>query len=483
MNTLKTGIFFHDLQVSCFSLAVLLPEVIIFSFIAGFHPFTALTTTVILSVTTALFGSRPAMITGAAAAMAFLFADINQAYGLSYVLATTILAAGLQLLFAMLKVHMIVHFIPKAVISGFLNALAFFMISSQLPFLFTSPLTLFLFVLSVLGYFLFRHNFVRLPLAFVLISGSVLLNTVATLELPTLAQTFQAPIGNWQTLLQFPFTLEAFTAIFPYALTIALVGICESLLTAKVANKSLHSTCNKQQETFVLGVGNFITGLCGGFAGCGMIGTTITHLHHGGATRLSTVLPSLLALTLFIGFPQLFANIPLVAFAILAVFLGFSLIDWSGLKRLHRTPPFESLVMVMTMIIIVTTHNLAAGIIIGIIVSALGFVYRAAKIEITSTTQENQTIFFVHGALFSASSNYLLKQFEVTSLPNHILLDFSQARIFDESAILAIDTLIARLERQGTTILIQGESQSCHEMLNRLAYHRHPNGLKSMPLH
>jgi SulP family sulfate permease len=439
----------------------LIPEVISFSVLAGVDPrvglFASFTTAVVIAFT----GGRPAMISAAAGAIALVIAPLVASHGVQYLIAAVILGGVVQILLGLAGFARLMRFIPRSVMVGFVNSLAILIFSAQLTHLVDVPWLVYPMVAGGLAiiYLLPRlTTAVPAPLvAIVVLTG---LAVAAGLDLPDVGDEGRLPDGLPSLVLpDVPLTWETLQVITPYALAIAFVGLMESLMTAKLVDDLTDTPSDKTRETWGQGVANVVTGFFGGMGGCAMIGQTMINVKTAGArTRLSTFLAGVFLLVLVVALGDVVAAIPMAALVAVMIFVSLTTFDWHSLRTLRRMPRSETAVMVSTVAVVVATSNLAIGVGVGVLVACVLFARRVAHlVEVTATTDERgRRVYAVHGALFFASSNDLVHQFDYAGDPAEVVVDLSGAQVWDASTVAALDAITHKYATRGKRAEIIG---------------------------
>lgn len=446
----------------------LIPEALSFSILAGVDPAVGLFACFTTSVAIAFFGGRPAMISAAAGAVALVIAPVVREHGMDYFLATVLLAGVFQVLLGVSGAARLMRFVPRSVMVGFVNALAILIFLAQVPHLVDVPWAVY--PLVAVGITLIvvvprLTTVVPSPLiAIVAITGFV---SAVGLDLPTIGDEGDLPDGLPSFVLpDVPLTWETFRIIAPYALAVALVGILESLLTAKLVDDITDTRSDKTRETIGQGGANLVTGLFGGICGCAMIGQTMINVKTAGArTRISTFLTGVFVLLLVVVFGDLVALMPMAALVAVMVMVSVMTFDWHSLVTLHRMPRSETLVMLTTVALVVATHNLAIGVIAGVVVATLLFARRVAHVtathrELRADEHGTYALYRVTGELFFASSNDLYTQFSYAEDPARVVIDLSDAHIWDASSVATLDAITTKYARRGTTVEITGLNEA-----------------------
>ena len=457
----------------------LIPEAISFSIIAGVDPRVGLFSSFVMAVSIAFLGGRPAMITAATGAIALVIAPIARDYGLDYFIATVILAGIFQILLAVLGVAKLMRFIPRSVMVGFVNALAILIFTAQLPHLIGVPWLVYpLVAVGVIIMVVMPRLTKIVPAPLVAIVLLTVATVVTAVNVPTVGDEGDLPRSLPSLFFpNVPLTWETFRIIAPYAVAMALVGLLESLMTAKLVDDVTDTHSRKTREAWGQGAANMLSGLFGGMGGCAMIGQTMINVKASGArTRISTFLAGVFLLILVVGLGDIVAIIPMAALVAVMIMVSVATFDWHSIKpaTLKAMPKSETIVMVATVAVVVATHNLAIGVIVGVIAAMVLFARRVAHfatvvrdIRVTDTFETAHYV--VNGELFFASSNDLTTQFEYADDPEHVIIDMSGSHIWDASTVAALDAITSKYERHGKTATIIGLNQPSTSMRDRLA--------------
>ncbi|MDK3258185.1 SulP family inorganic anion transporter [Blastococcus capsensis] len=438
----------------------LIPEAISFSILAGVDPRVGLFSSFVMAVVIAFTGGRPAMITAATGAIALVVAPLALEYGVQYLFAAVVLGGVLQILLAAAGVARLMRFIPRSVMVGFVNALAILIFAAQLPHLIDVPWLVYPMVAAGLAMiFLIPRLTAVVPAPLISIIVLTGLTVVAGLALPDVGDQGELPDSlPFFGLPEIPLTYQTLAIITPYAIGVALVGLMESLMTAKLVDDLTDTGSDKTRESWGQGVANVASGLFGGMGGCAMIGQTMINVKSGARTRLSTFLSGIFLLTLVVVLGDVVAIIPMAALVAVMIFVSIATFDWHSLRTIHRMPRSETTVMLSTVAVTLVTHNLAIGVGVGVLVACVLFARRVAHlVEVTSVTDgEGTRIYNVHGALFFASSNDLVSQFDYNDDPPSVVVDLSNAHIWDASTVAALDAITHKYETRGKTVEIVG---------------------------
>lgn len=456
----------------------LIPEAIAFSIIAGVDPRIGLFASFTMAVSISFFGGRPAMISAATGAIALVIAPLVASHGTDYFIAAVIMAGIFQVVLALLGVAKLMRFIPRQVMVGFVNALAILIFLSQVPELLGVPWLVYpLVALGLLIVFGLPKLTTAIPAPLVAIVLLTLITVFASVAVPTVGDKGQLP-ESLPTLFfpDIPLNLETLQVIFPYALAMAFVGLLESLMTAKLVDDVTDTASNKTRESWGQGAANIITGFFGGMGGCAMIGQTMINVKASGArTRISTFLAGSFLLILVVALGDIVALIPMAALVAVMIFVSIATFDWHSIKpaTLRMMPKSETIVMLITVIFTVATHNLAIGVGVGVLTAMVLFANRVAHlVTVTRTVEEHfeeQIVkYVVNGELFFASSNDLYTQFNYAEDPDHIVIDMYNSHLWDASTIAALDSITDKYAKYGKNVDIEGLNTASLKMRERL---------------
>ncbi len=454
----------------------LIPEAISFSIIAGVDPSVGLFASFTMAVTIAIVGGRPAMISAATGAIALVIAPLNHQYGLGYLIAAVIVGGLFQIVLGALGVAKLMRFVPRGVMVGFVNALAILIFLAQVPEIRNVPWAVYpLVVGGLVTMVVFPKLTKTIPAPLVSIAILTSLTVAAGISVPTVGDKGQLPSSlPVPGLPDVPFTLDTLKIIAPFALALALVGLMESMMTAKLVDDLTDTHSNKTRESIGQGVANIVSGLFGGMGGCAMIGQTMINVKNGARTRLSTFLAGVFLMVLCIAFGPAVSTIPMAALVAVMILVAFLTFDWHSIapKTLKLMPRSETLVMAITVITVVATHNLAIGVVVGSITAMVLFAKHVAHlVNVTSVTdpEGGHVVYAVTGELFFASSNDLVYQFDCANDPDHVVIDLTDAHIWDASSIAALDAITTKYETREKTVEIIGLNQPSEEMHQTLS--------------
>ncbi|MEV0695822.1 SulP family inorganic anion transporter [Streptomyces sp. NPDC050388] len=454
----------------------LIPEAISFSIIAGVDPAIGLFASFTMAVTIAVVGGRRAMISAATGAVALVIAPLNREHGLGHLVAAVILAGVFQVVLGALGVAKLMRFVPRSVMVGFVNSLAILIFMAQVPELTDVPWPVYPLIAAGLALMvLFPKVTTVIPAPLVSIVILTVVTMAAGIAVPTVGDKGELPSSlPVPGLPDVPFTLDTLTTIAPYAFAMALVGLMESLMTAKLVDDITDTHSSKTRESIGQGIANIVTGFFGGMGGCAMIGQTMINVKVSGArTRLSTFLAGSFLMVLCIVFGPVVSDIPMAALVAVMVMVSFATFDWHSVapKTLKRMPTGEITVMVVTVTCVVVTHNLAIGVVVGSITAMVVFAKRVAHLaEVTAVTDPDHTtvVYRVTGELFFASANDLVGRFDYAGDPDRVVIDLSAAHVWDASSVAALDAIETKYAQRGKTVEITGLNDPSADLHGKL---------------
>jgi SulP family sulfate permease len=457
----------------------LIPEAISFSILAGVDPRVGLFSSFVMAITTSILGGRPAMISAATGAVALVIAPIARDHGLDYFLATVILAGIFQLVLAAIGAAKLMRFIPRSVMVGFVNSLAILIFMAQIPHLVDVPPVVYILVAVGLVIMVVMPRFTKVvPAPLVAIVAITTAVIITAISVPTVGDQGDLPESLPELLTpNVPLTMETFNIIAPFALAMALVGLLESLMTAKLVDEITDTHSQKTRESFAQGVGNVISGFFGGMGGCAMIGQTMINVKASGArTRISTFLAGIFLLILVVALGDIVAMIPMAALVAVMIMVSVATFNWHSIQpsTLKRMPRSETVVMLSTLAVVVWSHNLAIGVIVGVVIAMVAFARRVAHFASVTRTvggddEIEAALYTVEGELFFASSNDLTTLFEYLEDPENVIIDLSGSHIWDASTVAALDTIQTKYESLGKTVYIKGMNDFSQLLHNKLA--------------
>ncbi|MEK8143458.1 SulP family inorganic anion transporter [Streptomyces sp. M10(2022)] len=455
----------------------LIPEAISFSIIAGVDPAIGLFASFTMAVVISVVGGRRAMISAATGAVALVIAPLNREHGLGFLIAAVILAGVIQVALGALGVAKLMRFVPRSVMVGFVNALAILIFMAQVPEMHDVPWAVYPLIIGGLALMVFFPRITRvIPAPLVSIVILTVITIGAGIAVPTVGDKGDLPSSlPVPGLPDVPFTLDTLTTIAPYALAMALVGLMESLMTAKLVDDITDTHSSKTRESIGQGIANIVTGFFGGMGGCAMIGQTMINVKVSGArTRLSTFLAGAFLMVLCIVFGPVVSDIPMAALVAVMVMVSFATFDWHSIapKTLKRMPVGETAVMVITVGCVVATDNLAIGVVVGSVTAMAIFAKRVAHhADVTAVTDPDgsSVVYSVTGELFFASSNDLVARFDYATDPDQVVIDLTAAHVWDASSVAALDTIGAKYAQRGKSVEIIGLNTPSAQLHKKLS--------------
>jgi SulP family sulfate permease len=452
----------------------LIPEAIGFSIIAGVDPRVGLYASVAIAIVIAFTGGRPGMISAATAAVAVLVIPLVRDHGVEYLFAATILMGLVQIVAGLLRLDLLMQFVSRSVITGFVNALAILIFMAQLPQLTNVSWQAYAMVAAGLAiiYLLPRvTKAVPSPLVAILVLSAVSIamgapvNTVGDMgELPQ-----GLPSLVWPDV---PLTLETLRIILPYSLTMAAVGLLESLLTAQIVDDMTDTDSDKQRECAGQGSANIVAAMFGGMGGCAMIGQSVINVTSGGRGRLSTFTAGAFLLFLLAVLGPFVGRIPMPALVAVMIMVSIGTFSWNSIPNLRRHPWPSSVVMVTTVVVVVATHDLAQGVLAGVLLSGIFFAGKVRQMFAVERTLEGDTATYrVTGQIFFASVDRFTRALAVEEVAPNVLIDVSAAHFWDISAVAALDKVVARLRRDGKAVEVNGYNRASADIVDKFALH------------
>ncbi|MER5170783.1 MULTISPECIES: SulP family inorganic anion transporter [Thioclava] len=453
----------------------LIPEAIAFSIIAGVDPKVGLYASFSIAVITAIVGGRPGMISAATAATAVLMGSLVRDHGLEYLLAATVLAGLIQILIGVSRVSFVMRFVSKSVMTGFVNALAILIFMAQIPEMDPSRVPMFTFVVIAVAlaiiYILPRFTkAVPSPLVAIVILTACSIGfgwdvrTVGDMgKLPDALPVFLLP--------DVPFNLETLKIIFPYALGVAVVGLLESLMTQNLINDLTDTKSSRNQECVGQGIANGITGFIGGMAGCAMIGQSMINIKSGGRGRLSTLVAGVMLLIFCVVLGPWVSQIPMGALVAIMIMVSIGTFSWSSIRDLATHPKTSSAVMLAVVVVVVATHNLAIGVLVGVLLSGCFFAAKIARqFHLTSELSSDGRVrtYRVHGQLFYGATEDFMAAFDFHETLDRVVIDVTDAKIWDLSAVSAVDMAVLKFRRDGAEVELVGMDRMSESLVGRL---------------
>lgn len=460
----------------------LIPEAIAFSIIAGVDPKIGLYASFCIAVVISFFGGRPGMISAATGAMALLMVTLVKDYGLQYLLAATLLTGVFQIIAGYLKLGRFMSFVPRAVVIGFVNALAILIFMAQLPELIN--VTWHVYALTIVGLGII-YLFPYIPKI-----GKILPSPLVTIiTLTLIVYFFGIDIRNVGDMGQLPDTLpiflfpdiplnlETLLIILPYSLSLAVVGLLESLMTATIVDEMTDTNSDKNRECKGQGVANIASGLMGGMAGCAMIGQSVININSGGRGRLSTFLAGFLLLIMVVFLSDIISIIPMAALVAVMIMVSIGTFNWGSFKDLKTLPLSTNIVMLSTVAVTVYTHNLAFGVFTGVLLASLFFANKISHFmysEIFYNVNRTIKTYKIVGQVFFNSADKFYKTFDFKENIDKVIIDLTRAHFWDVSAVYALDKSVLKLRKEGKEVEIIGQNEASSTIIDRFGIHDKP---------
>jgi SulP family sulfate permease len=460
----------------------LIPEAIAFSIIAGVDPKVGLYASFAIAVSISIVGGRPGMISAATGAMALLMVTLVKSHGLEYLFAATILTGLLQILAGYLSLAKLMSFVSQSVVTGFVNALAVLIFMAQLPEL--TGVTWHVYAMTALGlsiiylFPLLPKIGTTIPSPLVCILALTALSTYLGLDIRTVGDMGKLPDSLPIFLIpEIPLTLETLSIIFPYAIALTVVGLLESLMTATIVNDLTDTTSDNDRECKGQGVSNILAGFLGGMAGCAMIGQSIINVKSGGRGRLSSLLAGVYLLIMVVFLSQYLVMIPMAALVAVMIMVSIGTFSWKSFSNLKEHPISSNIVMISTVVVVVFTHNLAYGVLVGVLLAALFFANKISRLMYVETSVDEETgikTYEVHGQIFFNSSERFIEMFDFKEVIDNITIDLHKAHFWDLSAVAALDKVVIKFRREGTEVEIKGLNKASQTIIDKFGVYDNP---------
>lgn len=466
----------NDILAGIVVALALIPEAIGFSIIAGVDPRLGLYASFSIAVIISLVGGRPGMISAATAAVAVLVGPLVKQHGVEYLFAATILMGVFQVIAGFLRLDLLMQYVSRSVVTGFVNALAILIFIAQLPQLINVTWVTYVMVaggLAIIYLFPRLTRAVPSPLIAIIVLTVISIywglpvNTVGDMgKLPSSLPSFLIP--------NVPFTLETLQIIFPYSLTMAAVGLLESMMTAQIVDDMTDTPSNKRRECKGQGIANFVTGFFGGMGGCAMIGQSVINVKSGGSTRLSTFVAGSFLLFLIVVLGPLVARIPMPALVAVMIMVSIGTFSWGSIRNLRTHPWQSSVVMLATVVVVVWTHDLARGVLAGVLLSGVFFAGKVKRLfAVTSALSEDgrTRTYYYAGQVFFGSTERFAEAIDFKEVVDRVVLDVSAAHFWDISAVGALDKVVIKLRREGKAVDVVGLNAASATLIGRFAIH------------
>lgn len=478
----------NDLLAGLVVALALIPEAIAFSIIAGVDPKVGLYASFCIAVVIAFVGGRPGMISAATGAMALLMVLLVKDHGLQYLLAATVLTGVLQIIAGWVRLGTLMRFVSRSVVTGFVNALAILILMAQLPELTNVTWHVYAMTAAGLGIiygFPYITKSVPSPLVTIVVLTAVALfwdmdiRTVGDMgKLPDSLPVFLVP--------DIPLNLETFLIILPYSMTLMVVGLLESLMTATIVDDLTDSTSNKNRECVGQGVANIASGFIGGMAGCAMIGQSVINVKSGGRGRLSSLSAGVFLLLMIVFANDWVAQIPMAALVAVMIMVAIGTFNWGSIKNLREHPMGSSVVMLATVITTVVTHDLAMGVLVGVLLSGFFFAHKVGlimRVRSLADPDGRSRTYTVIGQVFFASADQFIASFDFKEVTERVRIDVSRAHFWDITAISALDKVILKFRREATEVEVVGLNEASATMVDRFAVHDKDDAIEKMISH
>ncbi len=461
----------------------LIPEAIAFSIIAGVDPQVGLYSAFCIPIVMAFFGGRPAMISSSTGAMALLMVTLVKDHGLQYLLAASILTGLFQLVAGYLKLGGLMRYVSRSVVTGFVNALAILIFMAQLPELTNVTWQVYALTaggLAIIYLFPYLNKTIPSPLVcIVVLTGLAMglhldVHTVGDMgKLPDSLPIFLLP--------DVPLNLDTLLIILPYSAGLAVVGLLESMMTATIVDDMTDTPSDKNRECKAQGVANVCTSFIGGMAGCAMIGQSVINVKSGGRGRLSTLTAGVVLLCLIVFLRQWVAQIPMAALVAVMIMVSIGTFSWRSITNLRSHPLSTSVVMLATVIVVVATHNLAFGVLTGVLIASLNFATKVARfMTVSSDIQESTRTYTVIGQVFFASADRFMSHFDFREALEYVVIDVTHAHFWDITSVSALDRVVTKFRREGTNVEIRGMNEATRTLVDRFGVYDKPEDVEKL---
>ncbi|MEZ9672865.1 SulP family inorganic anion transporter [Vibrio lentus] len=476
-----------DLLAGLVVALALIPEAIAFSIIAGVDPKVGLYASFSISVVIAFTGGRSGMVSAATGAMALLMVTLVKEHGLEYLLAVTVLTGVLQILAGYLKLGSLMRFVSRSVVTGFVNALAILIFLAQLPELTNVTWHVYAMTAGGLGIiYLFPYlpvigKLIPSPLVCIIVLTAIVMwfdidiRTVG--DMGNLPDTL--PIFLWPDV---PLNLETLFIIFPYAVGLSVVGLLESMMTATIVDDLTDTSSDKNRECKGQGIANVFTGFLGGMAGCAMIGQSMINIKSGGRGRLSTLSAGVFLLIMVVFLGPWLKQIPMAALVAVMIMVAIGTFSWGSIRDLKKHPLSTNIVMLATVIIVVATHNLAVGVLVGVLLASLFFANKISRMMVikNDNTEQNSRRYTVIGQVFFVSSDKFIESFDFKEVIESVTIDLSAAHFWDVTSVSALDKVVVKFRREGTHVDLIGMNQATRTIVDKFGVHDKPEEVEKL---
>jgi SulP family sulfate permease len=452
----------------------LIPEVIAFSFVAGIDPEVGLFASFVIGIVIAFAGGRPAMISGAAGSVALVAAALVHVHGLQYLLGATLLAGAFQIVFGLVKLDVLLRFVSRSVRTGFVNALAILIFSAQVPQMLGVTWHTYAMIAGGLAIIYLLPRLTKaIPSPLICIVALTLISIAFPMPVHTVADLGRLPASLPSfSLPDIPFDMATLRIVAPYAFAMAAVGLLESLMTASVVDDLTETTSSKAQECTGLGLANMAAGFFGGIAGCGMIGQTVGNVRYGGRGRLSTLTAGVFLLIVMVPLRPWVAQVPVAALVAIMIMVSISTFSWGSLADLARHPKVSGVVMLATVAVTVATHDLSAGVAVGVLLSGVFFAFKVTRLMLVEVDYDPATdtrVYTVSGQIFFASADIFAEQFNLHDTARNVRIDLTAAHLWDVTAVGTLEDVVTKMRRHGMVVEPIGLNQASAILVDRHA--------------
>jgi len=479
MNSIRQDWFSNvrnDLLAGLVVALALIPEAIAFSIIAGVDPKVGLYASFCIAAVIAFAGGRPGMISAATGAMALVMVMLVKDHGLQYLLAATVLTGILQIIAGWLKLGTLMRFVSRSVITGFVNALAILIFLAQLPEL--TNVTWHVYAMTAAGLaiiYLFPYITKAVPSPLVAIVALTAVAIGLGLDIRTVGDMGRLPDSLPIFLLpDVPLNFETLQIIFPVSATLAVVGLLESMMTASIVDDLTDTSSNKNRECVGQGVANIASGFLGGMAGCAMIGQSVINVKSGGRGRLSTLVAGVFLLIMVVFIGDLVALIPMAALVAVMIMVSIGTFNWESIRNMREHPRSSSVVMLATVVVTVATHDLAKGVLTGVLLSGFFFAHKVSQVFLVRSKSEGEgrvRTYTITGQVFFASADRFINSFDFREVIEMVRIDVSRAHFWDITAISALDKVVIKFRREGTEVEVIGLNEASKMLVDKLSVH------------
>lgn len=461
----------------------LIPESIAFSIIAGVDPSVGLYSAFAIPCVISLFGGRPGMISSSTGSMALLMGPLVKTYGLSYLLAASILAGIFQIIAGYLKLGELMRFVSHSVVTGFVNALAILIFMAQLPQLVHVTWHVYVIVgggLAIIYLFPYLTKLIPSPLICIIIMTAI--SICYGLNIPTVGDMGKLP-GSLPILAipDIPLNFHTLMIILPYSAGLAAVGLLETMMTATIVDEFTDTSSDKNRECKGQGIANICTAFLGGMAGCAMIGQSVINIKSGGRGRLSTLVAGIFLLILVVFLKEWVARIPMAALVAVMIMVSISTFSWRSILDLKKYPLSTNIVMILTVCVVVGTNNLAYGVLTGVLVASLVFASKVSHFMLIKSEKKDQSrIYKVNGHIFFVTVDRFINSFDLKEEIKNVTVDLTHAHFWDVSSVMALDKVVIHFRQRGIKVEVQGMNDATATIIDRFGIHDKPEEIEKV---